>query len=135
MTDRQLADLVLVLHVAVVGFVVGGLAVVVLGNLRRWRWVNALGFRMAHLGAIGLVVAESWLGLDCPLTRLEMTLRLQSGDAVHADGFVAHWLQRLLYWDAPPWVFTTAYTVFGAAVAAAWWRWPPRRRRGGDGLS
>ena len=43
--------------------------------------------------------------------------------------FVAYWLQRLLYYDAPAWVFTLAYTLFGAAVAAAWWTWPPRWKR------
>jgi hypothetical protein len=25
-------------------------------------------------------------------------------------------------------VFALAYTLFGLAVAATWWRWPPRRR-------
>lgn len=52
-----LADIVLTLHVAIVAFVVGGLVLVVVGNLRGWRWVNALWFRLAHLGAILFVVA------------------------------------------------------------------------------
>ena len=81
MTDppyQLLADLVLALHVAVVAFVVGGLVLVIVGNVARWRWVNALWFRLAHLGAIGVVVAQAWLGATCPLTRLEMWLRTQA---------------------------------------------------------
>jgi hypothetical protein len=50
---------------------------------------------------------------------------------IHGVGFIEHWLSRLLYWRAPPWVFTTAYTLFGLAVAAAWWRYPPEIRRRG----
>jgi len=56
---RLLADAVLILHLAVVVFIVGGLVIIVAGNLRGWRWVNGLGFRVAHLTAIGVVVAEA----------------------------------------------------------------------------
>ncbi|MFN4116448.1 MAG: DUF2784 family protein, partial [Inhella sp.] len=53
-------------------------------------------------------------------------LRLQAGQPVHGQGFIAHWVGRLLFYDAPAWVFTLAYSGFGAAVAWTWWRWPPR---------
>ena len=123
-----LANLVLVLHVAVVLFVVGGLVLIVLGNWRRWPWVNSLWFRLAHLAAIGVVVAESWFGIVCPLTTLEAWLRVRAGAPIHGgSGFIEHWLQRLLYYDAPAWVFTLAYTAFALLVALAWWRFPPRR--------
>jgi hypothetical protein len=124
-----LADLVLVLHVAVVLFVVGGLVLIGLGNWRRWAWVNAWWFRLAHLGAIAIVVAESWFGIVCPLTTLEAWLRLRAGAPVYGgSGFIEHWLQRLLYYDAPAWVFTLAYSAFALLVALAWWCFPPRRR-------
>jgi hypothetical protein len=129
MDYRLLAALVLVLHTLVVGFIVGGLALIVAGNLRRWGWVNRRWFRLAHGGAIGFVVAESWLGAVCPLTRLEMWLREQSGAATYPGGFIEHWLQRLLYYDFPAWVFLLAYSLFGLLVAAAWWYFPPDRRR------
>lgn len=125
---QGLADAVLVGHVAIVVFVIGGLLLVVVGNLAGWRWVNRPLFRFAHLAAIGIVVAEAWLGVVCPLTTLEMALRERAGAAAYGGSFVAHWLQRLLYYDAPAWVFTLAYSLFGAAVAAAWWIWPPRHR-------
>jgi hypothetical protein len=123
-----LANAVLMLHVAVVLFVVGGLLLIGLGNWRRWSWVNAWWFRLAHLAAIAVVVAESWFGIVCPLTTLEAWLRVQAGAPIYGgSGFIEHWLQRLLYYDAPAWVFTLAYTAFALLVALAWWRFPPRR--------
>lgn len=124
---QVLADAVLALHAAVVVFVVAGLALVVIGNLRRWRWVNGWWFRGLHLGAIGIVVAEAWWGVTCPLTTLEMALRQRAHATTYGGSFIEHWVSRLLYHDAPPWVFIVAYTLFGLLVAAAWWIFPPRR--------
>lgn len=125
---RLLADAVLLLHLGVVLFVIGGLVLVLAGNRWGWRWVNGLGFRVAHLGAIAVVVAESWFGITCPLTTLESWLRLQAGSAGYGTGFIEHWVQRVLFYEAPGWVFAAAYTAFGLLVAAAWWRYPPTRR-------
>ncbi|MCW5661368.1 MAG: DUF2784 domain-containing protein [Burkholderiaceae bacterium] len=133
LSDRTyvaLANAVLVLHVALVLFVVGGLVLVLVGNRRRWNWVNRWWFRLAHLAAIGVVVAEAWFGMVCPLTTLEMALRARAGASTYSGGFIEHWLQWLLYYDAPPWVFTLGYSAFALLVLWAWWRYPPRRRDG-----
>lgn len=127
---QTLADTVLALHVAFVAFVIAGLILIVAGNLLGWRWVNVWWFRLLHLAAIVTVVAESWGGMICPLTTFEMWLRARAHEPVYGGDFVEHWLQRILYYDAPPWVFTTAYTLFAIAVVAAWWRFPPRRGSG-----
>ncbi|MEO7152824.1 MAG: DUF2784 domain-containing protein [Burkholderiaceae bacterium] len=124
-----LADAVLMLHVAIAVFVVGGLVLTLAGNWRGWRWVNRVGLRVAHALAIAVVTAEAWLGLECPLTTLEQALRVGAGAATYDGGFIAHWLQRLLYYAAPPEVFLVGYTLFAAAVLATWWRYPPVRRR------
>lgn len=124
---QLLADLVLTLHFGIVVFVVGLPPMVLVGNQRRWRWVNALGVRLAHLLAIGVVVLQSWLGAVCPLTQLEMWLRAQAQQSVYAGSFVEYWLRHLLYYDAPVWVFTLVYTLFGLVVVALWWRYPPQR--------
>jgi len=120
---------VLLLHFGVVVFVVGGLVLIVAGGLRGWAWVHGLGFRLAHLAAIAVVVVQAWLGRVCPLTTLESSLRLRAGGSGYRAGFIEHWVQRLLYHEAPAWLFTLAYTLFGLLVAAAWWYVPPRRRR------
>ncbi|MGD8380049.1 MAG: DUF2784 family protein, partial [Gammaproteobacteria bacterium] len=62
----------------------------------------------------------------CPLTRWEMVLRARAGDAVYPGGFIAHWVETLLYYRLPGWVFVTVYTLFGALVVAAWFRIRPR---------
>ena len=128
MSYEVLADAVLVLHFGIVAFIVGGLAIVVLGNRLGWRWVNDWWFRLVHLGAIVFVVAQTWLGQLCPLTILESWLRAQAGESGYGTSFIEHWIQSLIFYDAPFWVFTVAYTAFGLLVAAAWWYFPPRRR-------
>ncbi|MCA3154602.1 MAG: DUF2784 domain-containing protein [bacterium] len=125
---QLLADAVLLLHFAVVLFVVGGLAAVVVGNLRAWRWVNSLWFRLAHLAAIGVVVVQSLLGKLCPLTVLESWLRERAGASAYTTSFIENWVQRVLFYEAPFWVFTLSYMVFGLLVVVAWWRYPPRMR-------
>lgn len=135
---QLLAEVVLILHVAVVAFVVGGLLLVIVGNRCGWRWVNARWFRLAHLATIAVVVAEAWLGVACPLTRLEMWLRAKAGAPIYSGSFIEHWLQRLLYHDAPPWVFVLGYSLFALLVVLAWHRFPPtapRRRHENDAHS
>lgn len=123
------ADAVLLLHAGIVCFVILGPILVVAGNLRGWRWVNAFSFRAAHAGAIAIVIAESWFGIACPLTLLELRLREGAGTAVYAGGFIEHWLQRVLFYDFPGWAFTFAYSLFGVVVLAVWRRFPPEPRR------
>ena len=111
-----LADLVLIVHTGYVAFVVFGLILIWCGRFRGWRWVCNPWFRAAHLLAIGVVVAQAWLGVDCPLTTLEDSLRHRAGDPTYEGGFIAHWLHALLYYNAPDWVFTLGYSLFGLAV-------------------
>ena len=110
---EHLANLVLVLHLGVVLFIVVGLVLVLVGNALAWGWVNWLSFRLLHLAAIGTVVAQSWFGITCPLTTLESWLRLQAGAQAYQSSFIEHWLHQLLFYAAPTWVFTLAYSVFG----------------------
>ena len=85
---QLLADAVLSLHVAFVVFVIGGLVLILAGNLLGWRWVNAMWFRLAHLAAIAVVVAESWLSIACPLTSLETGLREKARATIYAGSFI-----------------------------------------------
>jgi len=127
MAYRILADVVLVLHALFVFFVVGGLVVVLIGAVLNWSWVRNLWFRVTHLCAIAVVVLESWCGVVCPLTIWEQQLREKSGQATYAGSFVAHWLHKLLFFDAPNWVFAVSYTGFAGLVLISWFFVPPRR--------
>ena len=115
-----LSDLVLILHTLFVVFVVFGLVLILWGGFSGWRWVKNPWFRLTHLLAIGIVIAQTWLGMLCPLTILEMAFRTQAGDAAYTGSFIAHWLGVLLYYEAPWWVFTICYTVFGLVVVGSW---------------
>jgi hypothetical protein len=115
-----LADLVVLLHVLFVAFVVGGLVLIFIGKARAWRWVRNPWFRIAHILAIGFVVMQSWFAVMCPLTTLENILREKAGGAAYKGDFIAHWLQAILYYNAPARVFAIGYTIFGALVAASW---------------
>ncbi|MCL5669493.1 MAG: DUF2784 domain-containing protein [Gammaproteobacteria bacterium] len=122
-----LADGVLILHASYVLFVIGGQALIVTGWIRHWPWTRNLWFRWLHLGAIGFVVAEAWLGVRCPLTVLENYLREPAGGARYEVSFIGYWLGRLLFYDAPEWIFTMIYTLFGLLVLVTLVMYPPRR--------
>lgn len=123
---RLLADTILVVHVLFVAFVICALLLVYLGGLLDWRWVRNPWLRILHLAAVAVVVLQSWLGLICPLTIWEMSLRAKAGDRVYEGSFISHWLRELLYYEAPLWVFAVVYTVFGILVAASWLLVRPR---------
>ncbi|TVT57693.1 MAG: DUF2784 domain-containing protein [Azoarcus sp. PHD] len=119
MPYNALADAALLLHFGVVLFVVLGLPALIIGNRAGWSWVNGFGVRLAHVLAIVVVALQAWLEQYCPLTILESWLRKQGGQSVHARSFIEHWVQCVLYYEAPLWVFATIYTGFGLLVV---WR-------------
>ena len=98
-----LADAVVILHAAYVGFVVLGFAAIFVGVARGWNWVRSFGFRLAHLSAIALACVESILGSAWPLTTVENGLRGRAGQARYPGNFVGYWAHRLIFYDAPPW--------------------------------
>lgn len=120
-----LADLVLLIHAAFVAFVVGGLALIWIGALCGWQIARNLPFRILHMAAILFVCVEALIGVACPLTVLEDQLR----GRVAESGFIARWLNRVIYYDFPTWVFLTIYVLFTLAVAASFFLVPPRRGR------
>ena len=75
---------------------------------------------LGHLLAIGVVAAQAWLGLICPLTTWEMGLRDRAGAETYSGAFIAQWLERLLYYRAPDWLFILAYSLFALGVLATW---------------
>ena len=120
-----LADLILIVHFAVVLFIVGGLALIWAGAGLGWRWVRHFWFRIAHLAAILFVAGEALLGIWCPLTVWEDALRGTRAET----GFVARWVHRILFYSFPEWVFTIAYALFAFAVIATFYLVRPASRR------
>lgn len=84
---RLAADAVVVAHGAFILFaVLGGLLA-----LRR-RWLALL-----HLPAVAWALFIEATGRVCPLTPLEISLRVAAGDAGYDGGFVEHYLIPIIY--------------------------------------
>jgi polyferredoxin len=120
-----LADLLLVFHFSIAVFIVLGLILVWIGAMARWSWVRNPWFRYLHLAAIVFVAAEALVGYACPLTLWEDLLR----GGARPGSFVGRWVQRLLYYNAPEWVFTTLYAAWAAATLVTFWLVPANRGR------
>ena len=69
------------------------------------------------------VAAEAIIGAVCPLTILEDMLRGRTTQA----GFIQRWVEGLIYYDLPGWVFTVVYVLFALVVLVTFRRVPPHR--------
>jgi hypothetical protein len=123
---RVLADIIVVVHAGFVAFVVFGMVAIVAGLVLGWGWVRNFWFRVLHLAAIGVVAAQALAGVICPLTILENSLRRAAGQATYPGAFIGYWAHRLIFFRGEPWMFTLAYSLFGAAVLLTFLLGPPR---------
>jgi polyferredoxin len=122
----MIADAILVVHFLIVLFIVGGLIGVWIGALLGWRWIRNPWLRYAHLAAIAFVAGEAVVGMACPLTVWEDMAR----GGVQAESFIGRWVQRVLFYRAPDWLFTAAYVAWALATLATLRLVPPRRKAG-----
>ncbi len=106
MAFRILADAVVFLHAAFVGFVV-------LGGFLVLRWPR-LAWAHLPVAAYGLLIEV--VGWICPLTPLEVWLRRRGGEAGYAGGFVEHHLVPLVYPE--PFPRSLAWTLAGVVAGA-----------------
>lgn len=121
------ADHVLIVHFLYVLFVVGSLPVIWIGGWLKFRFVTNPWFRYLHLAAILLVVAESLLGIVCPLTVWESNLRQMEPDV----SFIQRWLHRIIFYQVSETVLTAVYIAFAALVAMTF-KWIPPKRKNSD---
>jgi hypothetical protein len=123
------ADATVGVHVMYVAYVMLGLALIVVGWACGWKWVKNPWFRLTHLLAIAIVVYEELMNIRCPLTVWEEKLRVLAGQPVTGESFMGRCLHSILFYDAPPWVFTVGYLSFGSLVFATFLFFPPRMWR------
>jgi hypothetical protein len=120
-----LGQAVLAAHLAVIAFNVAGLVVIPLGAALGWRWVKVRWWRLLHLASLALVALQAALGRACFLTLWQDDL---TGGG-RADPLIMRWVNGLIYWPLPIWVFTAAYLLVFAYVLALWrWVRPSARR-------
>ena len=112
----QAAQLILGVHLAVIAFNVAGLVVIPLGAALGWRLVRLRWLRLVHLGSLGVTAVQALLGRDCFLTDWQSAL---SGEA--PQPLITRFVNSLIYWPLPQWVFSAAYVGVFVYVIRLWW--------------
>jgi hypothetical protein len=116
------ATAVLVLHLVVIAFNIFGLIAIPLGAWRGWAFVRRRGWRIVHIGSLGIVAVQAVMGEACFLTIWEDALR---GTAT-TEPMIARWINAIIYWPLPLWGFAIIYVAV-LLYALALWRWVPPR--------
>ena len=116
-----IADTVLFFHLVIVIFVTFGFILVPVGYKFNWKWTVNAKLRIFHLGLILLITMDTILGITCPLTFIENSLR----EFYISDTFVRHWLKQLIYWDFPTIFFMFLYSACLCWTVLMWKLFPP----------
>jgi hypothetical protein len=130
-----LADLVVGIHVAYVGYVLLGQLAITIAAPLKWKWARNPWFRLTHLLAIAIVAYEAIRGLRCPLTVWEEQLRAMGGQVFDgSETFMGRLLHDIMFIENQPEVFfTTMYIAMLAIVLQGLIMYPPRMFRLGAG--
>lgn len=123
MGRAEAAQLVLAVHLLVIGFNLFGLIVTPLGAWRGWAFVRVRWWRALHLVSIGAVAVQAIAGRACFLTDWQAAL---SGQAGAAEPLIVRWVNAAVFWPVPLWAFTAAYVAVLAYTVALWRLVPPR---------
>jgi hypothetical protein len=119
-----LAEAVLIAHLAVIAFNLFGLIAIPLGGWLGWGFVRVRWWRRLHLGLLAVVALQALAGRACILTILQAALvGADTGRTPLIMGFV----NRIIFWPLPLWVFTTIYAFIWVYALALWWIVPPAR--------
>lgn len=127
MQASTLAAIVLAIHACVILFNIFGLVAVPLGAWLHWRFVRVAWWRGLHLASLLIVAAQAAFGQACFLTLWQAALETSGADAA-TPPLIYTWVNSLIYWPLPLWVFTVLYLAVLAYAAALWWMVPPRRK-------
>lgn len=122
-----LADLVLLVHLAIIIFNIGGLIVIPLGAWLGWRFVRIFWWRALHVAVLAVVAIQPVLGRACFLTLWQSGL-MQTGTA-GGPSVLRRWIDAVIFWPLPIWFFAMLYVAVFAYTLALWWLVPPRRSR------
>jgi Protein of Unknown function (DUF2784) len=115
MRDAGLANAILAVHLAVIAFNVAGLIVIPLGAWLGWRIVRVGWLRLLHLALLAVVVAQALAGRACILTIWQNEL---TGNRQMPEPMVMRWVDRVIYWNLPIWVFALIYSFVFLYVVA-----------------
>ena len=118
-----ISDIVLILHFCIVIFITLGFFLVPVGYKLNWEWLRNIKLRSLHLGLICLVALETFLGVKCPLTIIEIKLN----NLNYSETFIAYWISRVVYWDLPTLFFIVLYALCVTWTILMWKIFPPSK--------
>lgn len=123
-----LADFVVLVHVAIVGYVVLGQLAIIVASAFRWEWGRNRWFRLSHLLVIGIVAYEALYNIRCPLTVWEEQLRAMGGQVmVTGQSFMGRLAHDILFGlDLPELFFNTIHVAMFVVVLQGLIMYPPR---------
>src|SRR5262249_47858085 len=128
-----LADLVVIAHIAYVGYVVLGQLAIWLGWIFQRQWARNFWFRATHLLAIAIVALEAAMGWTCPLTRWENQLGELAGQTTRSGPSLARLAHDVVFGINCPQVgFHVMHVDFAFLVLGPCILFPPRRPRRGQ---
>lgn len=123
-----LADVIFVVHFVFTAYIVFGLGIIWLGHFLKWGFIRNFYFRVSHVIAMAVVVAESLFGIFCPLTEAEYRLRILAGEGGRYETtFMAGLSQRFFYFDWDEKTFTAIYVIFFIIILVTYRLIPARR--------
>lgn len=125
-----LADVVLLVHLAVILFNVFGLIAIPLGAWCEWRFVRVFWWRALHVALLVAVAIQAVLARVCFLTIWQSDLLRRAGVNASDAPLIQRWVNRLIYWPLPLWVFAVLYVAALALAIVLWWKVPPKVPRG-----
>jgi len=129
--QSALAYGVLLLHLGIISFNVFWIVAIPLGAWRGWCFVYAFWWRALHLGILSAVALQAILHRACFLTIWQIDLLQSAGSSISSGPLISGWINRLIYWPLPLWLFALFYVAVCIYVLLLWWLVPPRRTRKG----
>jgi len=121
------ADVILLLHFAFIAFVVLGFVFIWIGHFAKWKAVRNAKFRLCHMLAMGIVLCESVVGMICPFTEWENTLRVRGGQGhAYETSFMREWIHKIIFFDLSEETFMATYALFFGLILLTLWIVPPK---------
>lgn len=119
----MMAQLILAVHIAIIGFNLFGLILIPVGARCGWSFVRAPFWRTLHVLSWAVVALQAIAGRACFLTVWQDEL---AGAQDGGTPLIMRWMDGIIYWPLPLWVFALLYIAAFIYVLALLWLVPPR---------
>lgn len=119
-----LGEIILAVHLLIIGFNLFGLVAIPVGAARGWKFVRPLWFRLLHFVSLTVVAIQSLAGRACFLT-IWQDREAPIGSS-HGP-LIMRWVNAMIFWPLPGWFFTVLYIAIWLYALALMWIVPLRR--------